>query len=176
MALIGAITRDEKARSAVRGALFSGESFEVSRWRLRRTRHPQVCILNGVLVLMGQPERCAAMACGGVTSTSEREVSDLQGALLKYALRETALDQAIPVPAAIEHDVYLVGQDQVSNLTYLIDCGPEGVAIIDLTYESRFERTLAIIKKCGFPRLAAHADYIVRLGCCRCGGLPLAGS
>jgi len=113
---------------------------------------------------MGQPERCAAMACGGVTSTSEREVSDLQGALLKYALRETALDQAIPVPAAIEHDVYLVGQDQVSNLTYLIDCGPEGVAIIDLTYESRFERTLAIIEKCGFPRLAAHADYIVRLG------------
>ena len=37
----------------------------MSRWRLRRTRHPRVCILNGVLVLKGQPGRYAAMACGG---------------------------------------------------------------------------------------------------------------
>ena len=54
--------------------------------------------------------------------------SELQSALLNYGLRDTALEQAIPVPAEIERDVYLVGQDQVSNLTYLIDCGPEGVA------------------------------------------------
>jgi site-specific recombinase XerC len=32
---------------------------------LRRTRHQRVCILNGVLVLKGQPGRYAAMACGG---------------------------------------------------------------------------------------------------------------
>jgi len=78
--------------------------------------------------------------------------SELQSALLNYGLRDTALEQAIPVPAEIERDVYLVGQDQVSNLTYLIDCGPEGVAIIDPTYESQFERTLANVEKCGFSR------------------------
>ena len=37
----------------------------MSRWRLRRTRHQRVCILNGVLVLKGQPGQYAAMACGG---------------------------------------------------------------------------------------------------------------
>jgi hypothetical protein len=112
----------------------------------------------------------------GVTSTPEREGADLQSAQLKYALRETALEQAIPVTVEIERNVYLVGQDQVSSLTYLIDCGPEGVAIIDPTYESPFERTLAIIENAA--SLAAHADYlfVVRLGCCRCGGLPLTGS
>jgi glyoxylase-like metal-dependent hydrolase (beta-lactamase superfamily II) len=56
------------------------------------------------------------------------------------------------VPASIAPDVYLVGQDRVSNLTYMIDCGSEGVAIIDPTYESEFERTLANIEKCGRAR------------------------
>ena len=32
---------------------------------MRRTRHPRVCILNGVLVLKEQPGRYAAMAFGG---------------------------------------------------------------------------------------------------------------
>jgi hypothetical protein len=58
---------------------------------------------------MGHPERCAAMACGGGDEHLGERGSDLQSALLKYALRETALEQAIPVPAEIEHDVYLVG-------------------------------------------------------------------
>ena len=31
----------------------------------------------------------------------------------------------------------------------MIDCGPDGVAIIDPTYESEFERTLANVEKCG---------------------------
>ena len=78
--------------------------------------------------------------------------AELQNALLKYGLKDPTLEQAIPVPAEIEQDVYLVGQDQVSNLTYLIDCGPEGVAIIDPTYESQFERTVANIEKCGYSR------------------------
>ena len=78
--------------------------------------------------------------------------AELQTALVRYGLKDTSLEQAIPVPAEIERDVYLVGQDQVSNLTYLIDCGPEGVAIIDPTYESQFERTLANVEKCGYSR------------------------
>jgi glyoxylase-like metal-dependent hydrolase (beta-lactamase superfamily II) len=78
--------------------------------------------------------------------------AELQASLVKYGLKDTPVEQAIPVPAEIERDVYLVGQDQVSNLTYLIDCGPEGVAIIDPTYESQFERTLANVEKCGYSR------------------------
>ena len=45
-----------------------------------------------------------------------------------------------------------MGQDHVSNLTYMIDCGPEGVAIIDPTYESEFERTVENVEKCGRVR------------------------
>ncbi|MEO8658352.1 MAG: MBL fold metallo-hydrolase [Bryobacteraceae bacterium] len=77
---------------------------------------------------------------------------DLQNSLSKHGLKDGAPEQAIPVPAEIERDVYLVGQDHVSNLTYLIDCGQEGVAIIDPTYESEFERTVANVEKCGYSR------------------------
>jgi glyoxylase-like metal-dependent hydrolase (beta-lactamase superfamily II) len=77
---------------------------------------------------------------------------EVQSAFAKYGLTDAAPEQAIPVPAEIDRDVYLVGQDHVSNLTYLIDCGPEGVAIIDPTYESEFERTVANVEKCGYSR------------------------
>lgn len=73
-------------------------------------------------------------------------------AFAKYGLDRNPPPQAIPVPAQIAPDVYLVGQDRVSNLTYLIDCGPEGVAIIDPTYESEFERTVANVEQCGRTR------------------------
>ena len=73
-------------------------------------------------------------------------------ALAKYGIDRNLPPQAIPVPAQIARDVYLVGQDHVSNLTYMIDCGPEGVAIIDPTYESEFERTVANIEQCGRTR------------------------
>ena len=61
-------------------------------------------------------------------------------------------EQPIPMPAVIAKDVYLVGQDRLSNLTYMIDCGPQGVAIIDPTYESEVPRTMANIEKCGRSR------------------------
>ena len=76
----------------------------------------------------------------------------MQEALQRFGLRENAPQQAIPVPARITSDVYLVGQDRVSNLTYMIDCGPAGVAIVDPTYESEFERTVANVEKCGKSR------------------------
>src|SRR6476469_8041760 len=73
-------------------------------------------------------------------------------ALAKYGIDRNLPAQAIPVPAQIARDVYLVGQDHVSNLRYSIDCGPEGVAIIDPTYESEFERTVANVEQCGRAR------------------------
>jgi glyoxylase-like metal-dependent hydrolase (beta-lactamase superfamily II) len=73
----------------------------------------------------------------------------MQDMLKRYGLTQESPPDAIPVPARITTDVFLVGQDHVSNLTYMIDCGPAGVAIIDPTYESEFERTLANVEKCG---------------------------
>jgi glyoxylase-like metal-dependent hydrolase (beta-lactamase superfamily II) len=76
--------------------------------------------------------------------------------LHRYGLDQKTPPDAIPVPARITNDIYLVGQDRVSNLTYMLDCGPEGVAIIDPTYESEFERTVANIEKCGRSRTDIH--------------------
>jgi len=73
-------------------------------------------------------------------------------ALARYGLDRNTPEKAIPVPAEIAPDVYLVGQDRVSNLTYMIDCGPAGVAVIDPTYASEFERTVENIEKCGRAR------------------------
>ena len=83
---------------------------------------------------------------------SERWPEHVQDALKTFGLMDDAPAEAIPVPARITSDIYLVGQDHVSNLTYMIDCGTEGVAIIDPTYESEFERTLANVEKCGKSR------------------------
>lgn len=76
----------------------------------------------------------------------------MEEALAQYGLDKNTPERAIPVPAQIAPDVYLVGQDRVSNLTYMIDCGPDGVAVIDPTYESEYERTVANIEKCGRTR------------------------
>ncbi len=88
---------------------------------------------------------------------------ELQAALTRYGLQDAAPEKAIPVPAEIERDVYLVGQDHVSNLTYMIDCGEEGVAIIDPTYASEFERTIDNVEKCGFPR--AKIRWVLNTHC-----------
>jgi glyoxylase-like metal-dependent hydrolase (beta-lactamase superfamily II) len=77
---------------------------------------------------------------------------EMEGALERFGLSQVNLARAIPVPARVTSDVYLVGQDRVSNLTYLIDCGREGIAIIDPTYESEFERTIANVEACGWSR------------------------
>jgi glyoxylase-like metal-dependent hydrolase (beta-lactamase superfamily II) len=76
----------------------------------------------------------------------------MQRALERFGLTQRPSEQPIPMPALIARDVYLIGQDRLSNLTYMIDCGPQGVAVIDPTYESEFERTVANIEKCGRTR------------------------
>jgi glyoxylase-like metal-dependent hydrolase (beta-lactamase superfamily II) len=77
---------------------------------------------------------------------------ETRAAFKRYGLDDKTPPSAIPVPARIATGVYLVGQDHVSNLTYMVDCGSEGVAIIDPTYESEFDRTIANIEKCGRSR------------------------
>jgi glyoxylase-like metal-dependent hydrolase (beta-lactamase superfamily II) len=86
-----------------------------------------------------------------------------QEALAKYGLVDNAPPVAIPVPARIAKDVYLVGQDRVSNLTYLLDCGSEGLAIIDPTYESEFEHTLEKIEEAGFQR--SQIKWVINTHC-----------
>jgi len=78
--------------------------------------------------------------------------AEMQQALVRFGLNDKTPPRAIPVPARIATDLYLVGQDRVSNLTYMLDCGSEGVAIIDPTYASEFEHTLDNIEKCGHTR------------------------
>lgn len=77
---------------------------------------------------------------------------EMERALERFGLTRNTPAEHIPVPAQIAPDVYLVGQDRVSNLTYMIDCGPEGVAVIDPTYASEAERTMANVEKLGRPR------------------------
>ena len=48
---------------------------------------------------------------------------DLRKALVRFGLDRDTPPAPIPMPAQIAPDVYLVGQEKVTNLTYLIDCG-----------------------------------------------------
>jgi metallo-beta-lactamase class B len=77
------------------------------------------------------------------------------GSQLPQAFKRFGLDRNVPsrvVPVEIVPSVYLVGQDRLSNLTYMIDCGGQGVAIIDPTLDSEFDRTVANVEKCGRSR------------------------
>ncbi len=72
--------------------------------------------------------------------------------LERFGLDKNFPPDIIPAPAKLATDIYLVGQDVGNNHTYLIDCGPEGVAIIDPSYESEFEKTITRIEQCGYSR------------------------
>jgi glyoxylase-like metal-dependent hydrolase (beta-lactamase superfamily II) len=88
---------------------------------------------------------------------------ELVKALDRYGLAQIKLARAIPVPAKIAEGVYLIGQDRISNLTYMVDGGPDGVAIIDPTYESEVERTIANVELCG--RLRKDIRWILNTHC-----------
>jgi glyoxylase-like metal-dependent hydrolase (beta-lactamase superfamily II) len=77
---------------------------------------------------------------------------EMRKAVERFGLDRNTPPDNIPMPARIVTGFYLVGQDIGGNLTYLVDCGPEGVAIIDPTFESEFEKTLARVEQCGFSR------------------------
>jgi glyoxylase-like metal-dependent hydrolase (beta-lactamase superfamily II) len=73
-------------------------------------------------------------------------------ALARYGLDRDPPPLTPPLPSRILPDVYLIGQDTGNNLTYLVDCGPEGVAIVDPSFEWEFEKTIARAVQCGRPR------------------------
>jgi glyoxylase-like metal-dependent hydrolase (beta-lactamase superfamily II) len=76
----------------------------------------------------------------------------MRQALERFGLDKNPPPATIPMPARIVPGFYLVGQDIGGNLTYLVDCGPEGVAIVDPTFESEIDKTLARVEQCGFSR------------------------
>ena len=74
------------------------------------------------------------------------------GSAMRETLERYGLNQNLParvVPVEIARGVYLIGQERLSNLTFMIDCGPQGVAIIDPTEDSEFDLTIANVEKCG---------------------------
>jgi glyoxylase-like metal-dependent hydrolase (beta-lactamase superfamily II) len=78
---------------------------------------------------------------------------EMEKALARFGLDRGSPPFQIPSPARILTDFYLVGQDHSNgNLTFLVDCGPEGVAIIDPSFESQLDKTLANAEQCGFSR------------------------
>src|SRR5215831_16790248 len=77
---------------------------------------------------------------------------DLQKVLARFGLDQETPLPSIPTPSMILRDIYLVGQEIGNNLTYMIDCGPDGVAIVDPSFESQFEKTVANVVKCGRPK------------------------
>lgn len=88
---------------------------------------------------------------------------EMERALERFGLARNTPEAHIPVPALIAPDVYLAGQDRVNNLTYMIDCGPDGIAIVDPTYASEYERTLAAVEKCG--RSAKDIRWVLNTHC-----------
>jgi metallo-beta-lactamase class B len=75
---------------------------------------------------------------------------EMEKAIQRFGLDRNPYTRTLPV--RIAPDVYLVGQDRLDNLTYMMDCGPEGVAIIDPTLDSEFDRTVANVERCGRSR------------------------
>jgi glyoxylase-like metal-dependent hydrolase (beta-lactamase superfamily II) len=74
------------------------------------------------------------------------------GPAARQALERFDITKNLPervVPVQIARGVYLVGQERLSNLTFMIDGGPQGVAIIDPTEDSEFDLTIANVEKCG---------------------------
>ncbi len=76
----------------------------------------------------------------------------LAKAIVRFGIDKIAPRGGLQMPSQILGDVYLVGQGKLSNLTYMIDCGTEGVAVIDPSNESEFEATVANVEKCGRGR------------------------
>ena len=87
----------------------------------------------------------------------------LPSVLAKYGLSETGKAENIPVPSKILSDIYLVASNP--TLTYLIDCGPEGLAIIDPGLVQNYPVIIANVEKLGFAQsrirwvLNTHAHF-----------------
>jgi len=88
---------------------------------------------------------------------------ELQKALERFGLDQNTPPPFLPTPSQVLPDVYLIGQDIGNDLTYMIDCGPDGVAIIDPSWESEFEKTVANVEKCG--RIKRDIRWVLNTHC-----------
>jgi glyoxylase-like metal-dependent hydrolase (beta-lactamase superfamily II) len=89
--------------------------------------------------------------------------ADREKVYRRFGLDPNAAPKTPLIPSQIIGDVYLVGQGRVTNLTYMIDCGSEGVALIDPTYDSEFEQTLANVEACG--RASKEIKWVINTHC-----------
>jgi glyoxylase-like metal-dependent hydrolase (beta-lactamase superfamily II) len=90
--------------------------------------------------------------------------AELAKAVVKFGVNRVVPPATQPMPSRILGDVFLVGQDHRStNLTYMVDCGPEGVMLIDPSYDSEFERTVANVGKCG--RKPGDIKWVINTHC-----------
>ncbi len=72
----------------------------------------------------------------------------IEAAFKRFNLTEAPVPAAIPTPARITTDVYLV--NSVPNHAYLIDCGPQGLALVDPGLASNVDSILLNITALGF--------------------------
>ena len=83
----------------------------------------------------------------------------------QYALDKPPVPTYIPSPVEILPDVYLLASEIDSSHAYLIDCGKDGVAIIDPGFTSGVDRLLRNVEQLGFSKksirwvLNTHAHY-----------------
>jgi glyoxylase-like metal-dependent hydrolase (beta-lactamase superfamily II) len=89
--------------------------------------------------------------------------AQLGKAFARFGLDKGTPPDVIPAPAKLATDIYLVGQDVGNNHTYLIDCGPQGLAVVDPSYESEFDKTIARIEQCGYSR--KNIKWVINTHC-----------
>ena len=76
------------------------------------------------------------------------EGAAIEAAFKRFGLADPTLPVAIPTPSQIFGDVYLV--NSVPNHAYLIDCGPEGLALVDPGLSNNVESIVRNIAALGF--------------------------
>ncbi len=85
--------------------------------------------------------------------------------LARYGLDKSPVAKYIPSPARILSDVYLLASETTASHTYLIDCGKDGVAIIDPGIPGNADQLLRNVEKLGFSKkdirwvLNTHAHF-----------------
>lgn len=76
------------------------------------------------------------------------EGAAIEAAFKRFDLADAPVPAAIPTPSEITTDIYLV--NSVPNHAYLIDCDPEGLAIVDPGLASNVESIVGAISALGF--------------------------
>lgn len=95
---------------------------------------------------------------------SDAEIGD---AFRRFGLDKSSAPVSLPTPTRIVDDIYLVGS--APTLTYLIDCGPDGLALVDPGMVSDHQAIAAAIEKLNLGKpvrwvLNTHAHFDHSMG------------